>query len=677
MTVGTSSLHSVAVEIAMGVGALLFAGIPTICVLAIVNILGGWRQSCEGDGTFRRLLWVSLVFALFEAVPILVSGSAYFLANADWASVLVFFVVIVTLANSFVLFRALRPRMAQNGLSKPLPLVSDPAFLARVEEISQKMGLKTPRVRFRQSLGASQDAQAWVEGLAAPTLIVTDGILERITTLERDSILAHELAHISNGSLWVLVAVSPVSAFTAVVIALFVPVWLATAFWLAIWGGLYRIASRFIEISCDRRAGGAIGYRETASALQKIHAIGLLRRDNWSTRLTFATATHPHLDTRLAALNRTAPLQERAAIAYSMDVVRRQRLLGFAAVTIWAMSILATLWAIWRPDVAPWACALLLAVILGPRVARHAMVRKFYDIEARRNDRRSARLKSFIGVAFLVGLGAVLCSSAFESYLIASWTPLVVVSIAMILVAWSLRTINTAEVLKHTRQALQARDFSRVLELGRANRKVVSRSPPLRHNVALACDLSGDRAGAIAQFEGLRRDRPRFALASFLLVSIYLDENEATRALEIARQLVRDLPQDPGAHCLLARATRRLGDLKQANVAIDRALALLPDSGDFTAIAAGVACDEGDYERARLLIRAAFDKAPGSAYVLVEAAKISVRTESAERGHEAIQQAIDAVRANRFAYLQYEIQQLKNSLALISQDQTCSYRRET
>ena len=49
--------------------------------------------------------------------------------------------------------------------------------------------------------------QAFAGGLPAPSLAVTDGILHRLSASERDAIIGHELAHVANRSLWVLVSV--------------------------------------------------------------------------------------------------------------------------------------------------------------------------------------------------------------------------------------------------------------------------------------------------------------------------------------------------------------------------------------------------------------------------------------------------------------------------------------
>ena len=183
-----------------------------------------------------------------------------------------------------------------------------------------------------------------------------------------------------------------------------------------------------------------------------------------------------------------------------------------------------------------------------------------------------------------------------------------------------------------------------MLELAQQNRKRVSRNSRLRHNVALAIAMSGDRTGAISQLEKLRADSPRFKLASFVLVSLYLAQDERRRTLEVAEQIARELPQDPGAHYLLARAARRTGDSKLAQEAIDRTRAL-EAGGEATALAAGIAADAGDLDSGPPVNSMAHAQAPGSAATFwSEEASLLLRTEPADVAHDAVRKAIEAAR---------------------------------
>ena len=73
------------------------------------------------------------------------------------------------------------------------------------------MNVPVPVVRLWPSNTGSQQAQAFAGCLPAPQLVVTDGILHRLSAVECDAVVAHELGHVANGSLWLLTAVIPVT----------------------------------------------------------------------------------------------------------------------------------------------------------------------------------------------------------------------------------------------------------------------------------------------------------------------------------------------------------------------------------------------------------------------------------------------------------------------------------
>src|SRR5262249_51940689 len=148
-----------------------------------------------------------------------------------------------------------------------LPLVDDTPFLARVAELAGKMNVSNPVVRLWPSLTSSQQALACAGTIQAPQLVVTDGILRRLQPGQRDAIVAHELAHLANGSLWLLAAVVPVSCALAIASSFFLPVAIALPLGFALLAGFRRFVSRPYEYDCDRRAARAIGFRETTAAL--------------------------------------------------------------------------------------------------------------------------------------------------------------------------------------------------------------------------------------------------------------------------------------------------------------------------------------------------------------------------------------------------------------------------
>jgi len=105
----------------------------------------------------------------------------------------------------------------------------------------------------------------------------------------------------------------------------FLPASIAVPFGMALFVGLKRLVSRPYELDCDRRAARAIGFRETAAALAKIHAVHPIRNSGLLSLLVYATATHPSREIRLAALRDAAPVTDRPDIDLSEPRIRWQR----------------------------------------------------------------------------------------------------------------------------------------------------------------------------------------------------------------------------------------------------------------------------------------------------------------------------------------------------------------
>jgi tetratricopeptide (TPR) repeat protein len=175
--------------------------------------------------------------------------------------------------------------------------------------------------------------------------------------------------------------------------------------------------------------------------------------------------------------------------------------------------------------------------------------------------------------------------------------------------------------------------------------------------------LSGDRQRAIAELEGLRRDKPRFKVPWLVLGEFYLDDGQPERALEVAEQTASELKHDPAPHALAAKVLRRLGRAEEAQAAIDRALEIDPDAGDAHALAAALALDRGDVPQARESIEKAHELAPGDAFVLVTEAEVALAAEPLETARAAVEKALAAAEANPFALLDFQTSALRDRLA--------------
>ena len=106
------------------------------------------------------------------------------------------------------------------------------------------MHISVPLLRLFHSMSGSQQIMAYVGTLQAPQIVVTDGCLNRLPSDECDAIVAHELAHIANGSLFIFVSVLPVAGALTTAIAFSLPLSVAAIFGYALVTGFYRFVSR-------------------------------------------------------------------------------------------------------------------------------------------------------------------------------------------------------------------------------------------------------------------------------------------------------------------------------------------------------------------------------------------------------------------------------------------------
>jgi hypothetical protein len=519
---------------------------------------------------------------------------------------------------------------------------------------------------------------AFAGTIQAPQLVVTDGILRRLATAERDAIVAHELAHIANGSLWVLATVLPVSCAAATLASAFVPQSIVWPFSLAFLVGLRRLVSRPYEIDCDRRAARAIGFRDTTAALAKIHAVHPIRNSGLLSLLVYATATHPSREIRLAALRAAAPESDRPAIELSEPRIRWQRRLTIAALIVWLATVSGTMTAaILKPQLEWLAIPLwpipLWTVALAPLALMVLAQRKRLAIARKRMGQRSVS-KGVLSLVLGVLAGLALAFQPQISRFLAgpgeSGSPLLhgflvlslLLAVALLSGGWLIWTQKRRKLRHAVAVAFQVHDFRRVVELGRQSPKVVSRDHILRYNVALARAICDDRPAAISMLEGLWQEKPSFPLTAFILCQLLLDGDQPERALAIAQSIVERLPRDAGTHVLEARVRRRLGQLGTAQAACDRLLALEPEQGIGYGISAAIALDRGNLTRAQELIALALAASPGEAYLLVIHAEIALQAEPLEAARAAVEHAFSVVRTNPLVFLQTDLSRLEQKL---------------
>jgi hypothetical protein len=113
------------------------------CVLSVglvlLNIMVGWRQWRQGSGSIRRILWVSLVFAFLEIVPILsaIPLASFFAASDDVLQKISVITFIATVINFSFVIGCLRPFVVVPNYDDLLPSLEEPVIRNRVAELSR------------------------------------------------------------------------------------------------------------------------------------------------------------------------------------------------------------------------------------------------------------------------------------------------------------------------------------------------------------------------------------------------------------------------------------------------------------------------------------------------------------------------------------------------------------
>jgi Zn-dependent protease with chaperone function/Flp pilus assembly protein TadD len=641
-----------------------------MAVIAI-NIIAGWRQKVEAAGSLARLLWVAVWLATIEVLPLF--AWAGFVSSAGATRIPLPMAAGMTLLSLIFTAAYLKAPVHLRGTKEQLPCVIDEPFLARVAELAAKMRVSVSVVRLWPSVSGTQQAQAAAGTLQAPQIVVTDGILRRLEQTEGDAIVAHELAHIANGSLWALSAVIPVSCAAATIASAFLPQSIVWPFGLAFLVGFRRLVSRQYELDCDRRAARAVGYRETAAALAKIHAVHPVRNSGLVSLLVYATATHPSREIRLAALRDDAPEAERHSIEVSQPRIRQQRCATWAAFVIWLATISGTIaaslaapqtWLLWIPL---WSVALTpMALLYGAR--RKKLVLKRNRMGTHRQ-RFVAGIASVVVAALVLLLLSLLVSNNSMGHMPSAGLRLEVVTMLLFLLAiiavivWLLVTNRRRELRKSVAIALQVHDFNRVVELAQRSPRDVSRDHILRYNVAIARAVCGDRTAAITMLDGLWQDKPNFPLTGFALAQLQLDTGQPEQALAVAQALARRLPHDAGTHVLEARIRRRLRQLDEAQAACNLVLELEPEDGAGYGIAASLALDSGNLTGAQELITQALGYSPGDSHLLLIQAEIAIQTAVLDEARSLVAEVVTAVRTNPLVFLDTDIKDLEQKLA--------------
>jgi hypothetical protein len=225
-------------------------------LLGIFLVVGS-RQSREGQGTAGRLWLVSTTTATLASLPLFIWGGSllppYSAETGFW------FHMGLTAVSAAGVSRYLTSQLRIRGGAKRFPIVRDEEFLARVRELSAKMGIDPPRVRLSGLATDSQVRILHVCGLPAPTVVMSEVALHQLETLERDAILSLGLAHIATGALWWYASLVPMAAVAAS---------FSTSFVSTPTASILGVAFYYVAKSCINRVFEARRRAYVASAIE-------------------------------------------------------------------------------------------------------------------------------------------------------------------------------------------------------------------------------------------------------------------------------------------------------------------------------------------------------------------------------------------------------------------------
>lgn len=662
----------IACIIALGFGGAVAYG---------VYLYAGYRQFRDGRGSLGRYLLVAAAMTLLSLLPactalllaIAVAPRRELLLPAMLASTL----CIVALA------RFLHPPGYWKLTGKSLDEVRDPGFLARVDELARRVGVRTPVVRLFPSLGGDMLVHAAAGGLPAPSLVVSDGILHRLTPAERDAVVAHELAHIRNGSLWQLALTAPVAGIAAVLAAGVLSEGTAVAFGVAIYVGLYRIVCRRLELDCDRRAGEANGYATTFSALAKIHAILPLHNTGLRSLLLYATATHPSRDERLAALARRMSEPPSESADWSPRAAARRRRAAWIASGVWLSLLGLCLIAASIDTDSWWPAVICIALIVAPFAFQVWAVKAEFRREAKRRQSSKQWMTTWGAVLTFVLVTAATFLYVFNADAIDLWlsdSPLggmevaaawltLLIGVGILVLLLFLRRLSGHPRLElEIATALQQHDWQKVLDLGQRHAKQVARLGAVQHNLAVAKWKLGRCEEAVADLERLRHDDKSLKQTWVTLGLMHFEEGRADVALAVARELQRDSKRDPAGFFLANRALRELGRLDEAEQELEHARCLAPDDGAALAGESMLRLARGDIEGAQRIVAELERQSPGDIVLPYIEAEIAFTAGDLDSARRHIHRAAELVGVNPFTLSERRLQRLQQRLAAEHED---------
>ena len=684
---------------------LLFA---SFLVLWLVNVVIGNRQRKEAGGSWGRLLIVAAALAIPQMGPLFAGGILYVINGSAIDMFNVFMAGVASCCIcSFWTRLYMLPPTRWIGSREAMPQIDDVEFQNRLEGIAEKLGIKTPVVRLIPSAGGTMGLHGFAGGLPKPSLVLSDGIMLRFKEQETDAIVAHELAHLANRSLYYYPAVVCLCWTLGTLTSMSYTFLVAMLYSLAIYMGLGRAVSRYFEYDSDLRAARAVGHGITISALDKIHHGSPLSNSGWASYLAYSMATHPSHEERLSAIARDASMDERWDVTWSESQARRRRLGARTMAVVWLFILISTF--MLPPNAVGGAvrAILLLSIVSAPMVTLRRAIRR--DIRSEMNRMRPQRERTqwrllllLVGcVSFIAILAAIREAAETETNVrtgfdstassvvidrvegesevggdrsppfriqrewddlnSSEWAALALFIFAVFIVIGMVSAGRTPQA--KIRLAIHQRRWAEAMELGRKYVKKLKKDPASRHDLAYPPWMLGDQQGAIDRLECLKKDFPEFIQVWLTQALMHMERDEIEKALQLAEEVRGDLKNDIGPIGICARCYRLLGRIDNVEQQLTEMERLMPEVASVPALKCAIAIDLGDGEAALEHWRQADKLSPGDAFLYLLRSELELLFGNRTECEVWLEEARKLIQATHFFNLGAELRLVEQKLA--------------
>lgn len=661
----------------------------------------GLRQKREANGTRWQLIGVSAYVTAIWTVPVAVAAT---MTGCDIGQPpgIVWWAFMGLFAVLFIRGTMKPPNLTYVG-KEALPECDSPQMLARIQQLSQRIGVATPTVRMQRAIEHPSDSSAaFVGGLAPHSIVLYDTILSQLREDEQDGIIGHELGHVANHSIWVYSAIYPLTMTAMIVLSFLGGSFFGVMAGAALRAGAFRLMSRRFEFDCDRRAALATSPDAVARGLRRIYARHLLGKSGLLTDIVHSTATHPSLNERIHAMDVLAsPTRSEAgsllSVSYDNSRVTRCRKLVAAFAILWfcltAYGIAATL----LMGDSFWPIVALFAAVFGPTFFIMLASRRAVKIAKARMKGRlrwsNLTLRRKLGVSSI----SVLCTAgglliiAFHFDFLPNTFPIatgvaitsygqLISGLLIVLFGGAAFAMLCGPIEKQSNKkpklaqtitaAIQRNDFDEVIEICKENYDVVKHDRQLKYSGAAALLATRQLEKFIPYAEQIREEFPHFPPPAISLATAYLDQGEPEKALDRIRGIEKNLHKaDPLPAIMSSRALLALGRLDEAKAECDRGLELAPDDVSSMAQAARVAMAAEELDESDRLIQQGSDLLPAEPLLIVARGERAILNND----QAALQTERDALAAalqgDRLLCLYNSLAQFNTALGAFSADE--------